>query len=79
MLPQHTIIHNINAQLQYIIRTHYKKHKLNDTINQFQDFFCINNAIAKIYNNQLKKRGDLEYCPAYAGKKLRETKNHLKI
>ena len=40
-------------ELQYIIQTHYKKHKLNDTTQQFQELFCINNAIAKIHNNQL--------------------------
>ena len=53
LLPQHTIIHKINVELQYIIQTHYKKHELNDTTHQFQELFCINNAIAKIHNNQL--------------------------
>ena len=35
-LPQNAIINKLNAQLQTILQTHYKKHKLDDTLNQFQ-------------------------------------------
>ena len=37
-----TIVNKINAQLKTIIPAHYKKHKLNDTLDTFQDQFCIN-------------------------------------
>ena len=53
LLPQQTIINKINAQLKTIIRAHYKKHKLNDTLDIFQNQFCINEALAKIENNLL--------------------------
>ena len=53
LLPQHTIITEINAQLQCIIQSHCKNHKLNDTINQFEAIFCINEALAKIENDSL--------------------------
>ena len=48
-----TIINKINAQLKTIILAHYKKHKLNDTLDIFQNQFCINEALAKIENNLL--------------------------
>ena len=54
MLPQHTIINKINAQVQTIILAHYKKHKQNDTLDIFQNQFCINETVAKIENNTLK-------------------------
>ena len=47
------IINKINAQLKTIILAHYKKHKLNDTLDIFQYQFCINEALAKIENNLL--------------------------
>ena len=50
-LPQQTIINKINAQLKTIILKHYKKHKLNVTLDIFQNQFCINEALAKIENN----------------------------
>ena len=53
LLPQQTIINKINAQLKTIIQAHYKKHKLNDTLDIFQNQFCINEALAKIENNLL--------------------------
>ena len=53
-LAQLTIIHKIIAQLTTILTTHHKIHKLNDTLNQFQELFSINTAIAKLDNNQLK-------------------------
>ena len=51
LLPQQTIINKINAQLKTIILRHYKKHKLNVTLDIFQNQFCINEALAKIGNN----------------------------
>ena len=51
LLPQQTIINKINAQLKTIILAHYKKHKLNDTLDIFQNQFCINEVLAKIENN----------------------------
>ena len=53
LIPKHTIINKINAQLRNIVQTHYKYHKLNETISIFQEQFCINEAIAKIRNNTL--------------------------
>ena len=46
---QQTIITKIITQLQNILNAHYKLHKLNGTISQFQHIFCINNAKAKIH------------------------------
>ena len=51
LLPQQTIINKINAQLKTIILRHYKKHKLNGTLDILQNQFCINEALAKIENN----------------------------
>ena len=53
LIPQVTIIKKINAQLQNMISTHCKYHKLNETLNAFQELFCIRQAIAKIDNNLL--------------------------
>ena len=53
IIPQHTTITKINTQLQNIIQTYHKYHKLNDTINVFQELFCINHALAKVENNHL--------------------------
>ena len=49
LIPQYTIINKINVQLQRIL----KKHKLNDTLHQFRNQFCINEAVAEIENNSL--------------------------
>ena len=51
VIPQETIITKINVQIRNIIQTHYKHHKLNDTINIFEELFYINQALAKIENN----------------------------
>ena len=53
LLPQQTIINKINAQLKTIILAHYKKRKLNYTLDIFQYQFCINETLAKIENNLL--------------------------
>ena len=53
LLPQQTIINKVNAQLKIVILAHYKKHKLNDTLDIFQNQFCINEALAKLENNSL--------------------------
>ena len=47
-ISQDTIKTKINAQIQNIIQTHYKQHRLNSTLNIFQDLFCIKQALAKI-------------------------------
>ena len=46
-LTQQTIINKIIAQLTTILNAHYKFHRLNDMLNQFQELFCINNAIVR--------------------------------
>ena len=48
LILKHTIINKINSQLKHHLQAHYKKHKLNDTLYQFKDQFCVNEAIAKI-------------------------------
>ena len=53
LIPQSNIITKINIQIRNIIQTHHKHHKLNDTINIFQELFCINDALAKVENDQL--------------------------
>ena len=53
LLPQQTIINKINAQLKTIILAHYKKYKLNDTLNISQNQFFINEALTKIEINLL--------------------------
>ena len=54
LLPQQTVIINkINAQLKTIILAHYKKRKLNYTLDIFQYQLCINETLAKIENNLL--------------------------
>ena len=54
LLTQKRITNKINIQLQNIIQTRYKKHKLNDTLDLFKEYFGINNAIAKLDNKQLE-------------------------
>ena len=44
LLPQYTIISEINAQLKNIVQAHYKKQKSNDTFNQLKNQFCSNEA-----------------------------------
>ena len=47
-LPQRTIINKINGQLNSILLLHYEKHKVQDTLETFNQQFCINEAIAKL-------------------------------
>ena len=54
LLTQKTMINKIMNQLRTIFNAHYEHHKLNDLLNQFQDLFCINNAKAKLENNELQ-------------------------
>ena len=54
LLSQRTIITKINAQLQHILRPHYKHHKLKNTVNLFEEKFCINEVLAKVEHNTLK-------------------------
>ena len=78
LLPQQAIINKINAQLKIMIPAYYKKHKLNDTLDIFQNQFCINEALAKIENNIIdnnsvaygklsRKLASRDYCP-YTGR-----------
>ena len=53
-LPQESIITKIITELRDILMAHYKLHKLKETLPAFQEFFCINNALAKIHNAQLQ-------------------------
>ena len=53
-LSQETIITKILTQLRNILTTHYKLHKLNESLPTFQKLFCINNALAKIHNGKLQ-------------------------
>ena len=34
-------------------KTHYKYHKVHDTLDTFTELFCINNALAKLEDNKL--------------------------
>ena len=53
LIPQDTIINKINAQIRNIIHTHYKYHKLNETLNILQELFSKKQAIVKLENNLL--------------------------
>ena len=53
-LPQDTILNKVNYQLKSIIKTHYKYHKIHDTLDTFRELFCINNALAKLEGNKLR-------------------------
>ena len=53
-LSQETITTKILTQLRNILTEHYKLHKLNETLPTFQQLFCINNALRKIYNGKLQ-------------------------
>ena len=52
-ISQDIIKTKINARIRNIIQTHYNYHKLHDTINNFEEQFCINHAVAKIENGIL--------------------------
>lgn len=52
-ISQDIIKTKINARIQNIIQTHYNYHKLHDTINNFEEQFCINHAVAKVENGIL--------------------------
>ena len=53
LISQDTIINKRNPQIRNITHTHYKYHKLNETLNIFQELFYIKEAIAKLENNLL--------------------------
>ena len=40
--------------MQNVLHTNYKVNKTNGTITNFEQLFCINNAIATIHNNTLQ-------------------------
>ena len=47
-------ITNKNKQIEIILNSHFKKHKIENTLTLFEDLFCINKAIAQIQNGQLQ-------------------------
>ena len=53
LLPQRIIISKINGLLNCILLLHYKKHKVQYTLETFNQQFCINEAIAKLQNKTL--------------------------
>ena len=53
LVPQQTIINKINGQLNSILLLHYKKHKVQDRLETFNQQFCINEAIAKLQNKTI--------------------------
>ena len=48
-LSWETSVTKMLTQLRNIITAHQKLHKLNETLPTFQQLFCMNDAIAKIY------------------------------
>ena len=53
-LPQETILTKILTQLRNILTVHYKIHRINETLPIFEQYFCKNNALAKISNGKLQ-------------------------
>ena len=49
-------MNKINSQLRIILNAYFKNHKLNDTLNHFDDIVYISNAIAKIENSTTKSK-----------------------
>ena len=52
-LIQKTIINKINSKIRIILNVHFKIHQINDTLQQFEKTFCMNNALAKLQNTKL--------------------------
>ena len=52
VLSHQTIINKIKKQVQTIINVHYKKRKIENTLDKLQQLFGINNVIANIENNE---------------------------
>ena len=52
-LIQKTIINKINSKIRIILNAHFKIHQINDTLQQFEKTFCMNNALAKLQNTKL--------------------------
>ena len=52
-LNQKTIVNKLNSKIRIILKAHFKIHKINEALQQFQYKFCINNAIAKIEKTKL--------------------------
>ena len=53
-LKTKTIINKIDKHIETILNVHYKKHKIENTLIEFNDLFCIYNAIASLRNGELK-------------------------
>ena len=54
MLNTKTIIKKINKYIVTILDACYKKHKIENTLIEFNDLFCIHNATATLQNKKLK-------------------------
>ena len=52
-LTQKTIINKINSKIRIILNAHFKIHQINDTLQQFEKTFYMNNALAKLQNTKL--------------------------
>ena len=51
--PTANTIINIKIDLKDFLQTHYKQHIINNTIHEFENNFCINNALCTIKQNSL--------------------------
>ena len=54
-LNSKTVINKINKHIETILNAHYKKHKIENTLIEFNDLFCISNVIASLQNGELKQ------------------------
>ena len=53
-LTAKTIISKINKHIETVLNSHFKKHKIENTVTLFEESFCINKAIAQLLDGQLK-------------------------
>ena len=54
IIPATNVIINIKNELRNIILTHYKHHTINNTLDEFQSNFCINNSLCKLTHDIIK-------------------------
>ena len=53
IIPSTNPIINIKNDLKDMIQTHYKQHVIKNTIHEFENNFCVNNALCIIKQNSL--------------------------
>ena len=53
-LTTKTIISKINKHIETVLNSHFKKHKIGNTLILFEESLCINKAIAQLLDGQLK-------------------------